>query len=143
MVCAEECNGLRGITAVRDPARSQSILNSRRAGEGRGPATPLSSAFADENYVQDDTALSLKVFLAESSQRASFGLSGFFFTVFRRGRGFERIEKPPGDHRDFLDGGLERGFIGLGWFCKSADLPDELESRGADFVVGGGRCEVE
>ena len=86
---------------------------------------------------------SVWLLVSESCLGARFRFGGLFFAVFRRRDGFERKEKAPGHHRDFLDCGLKRGFICLGWLAEPADFPDELEGSRADFVVGGWRCEVK
>ena len=35
------------------------------------------------------------------------------------------------------------GFVAFGRLVESADLPNELERRGSDFVLGDGWIEVE
>ena len=53
------------------------------------------------------------------------------------------MEKLGGSGGDFLDGGEEGGFVGLGRLVEAGDLADELERGGADFVGSDGRLEIE
>lgn len=85
----------------------------------------------------------LKVLIAESLRGASFGFRRLFFAILRRRDGFERTKQPSGDAGDFIHCVLEQLFVGLGWFVKSADLPDELERSGANFFIRHGWIEVK
>src|SRR5258706_4522788 len=79
----------------------------------------------------------------ESLRRPSLRLGGLFLATLRRRCSLERMEKPSRDHSDFIDGSLERGFIGLRRFVKSADLSHELQRRGANLVGIDGRTEID
>src|SRR4029077_2567476 len=74
---------------------------------------------------------------------ARFRLRCLFFTVLRSSCGFERMQETAGDRRDFVDGRLERRFIGLRRLVEAADLAHELQRGGADLFVGDRRIEVE
>jgi hypothetical protein len=51
--------------------------------------------------------------IAEPCRSTSFCLCGFFFPASRRRICFERMDKAVRDSRNFLDRGLERGFVCL------------------------------
>ena len=51
--------------------------------------------------------------IAEPCRSTRFCLCGFFFPASRRRIGFERMDKAVRDSRNFLDRGLERGFVCL------------------------------
>src|SRR5437868_3424587 len=51
--------------------------------------------------------------ITEPCRSTSFCLCGFFFPASRRRICFERMDKVVRDSRNFLDRGLERGFVGL------------------------------
>src|SRR5689334_9412409 len=63
-------------------------------------------------------------------------------TVPRRRVRVQRADKTIGRGRYFLHRAIERGFVGLRWLARAAELPDELKRRGTDFVVSRGRREV-
>src|SRR5271165_806030 len=63
--------------------------------------------------------------------------------VPRRSGAAQRMDELPRGLRDLVDRALEGLCIGLRGPGEPADLPHELERGGADFVVGGGRLEVE
>ena|SRR5437879_2427846 len=63
---------------------------------------------------------------AESFGGAGFGFCRFFLAILWRGSGFERLQKPGGCRRNFIDGGEERGFVGLGWLVDAGDFSHEL-----------------
>ena len=44
------------------------------------------------------------------------------------------IDQPPRDLRDFIDRAIESRFVGLGWVREAAQLADELQRGGADFI---------
>jgi len=81
--------------------------------------------------------------IAEADGSARLGFGGFFFAVLGRSGGFERAEKTGGDFGNFLDRGLEGGFVGFRGLGEAADFAHELERGGADFVVGYRRIEVK
>jgi hypothetical protein len=74
---------------------------------------------------------------------SGFGFGGLFFAILWRRFGFQRTEKASGDAGYFIDGGEERGFVGLRRLGEATDLSNELDRSGADFVFGDGRIEVE
>jgi hypothetical protein len=43
---------------------------------------------------------------------------------------------------DFVDRMIKHSFVRMGRFRKSAELSDELERRGTDFIIGRGRSEI-
>ena len=49
----------------------------------------------------------------ESFGGTCFCLGGFLFAVLGRGGGFEAPEETMSDACDFVDGGIEGGFVGL------------------------------
>ena len=53
------------------------------------------------------------------------------------------MEESSADVRDLIDGCVEEGFVGFGGLVEAADLPDELQRRVANLLVGHGRIEVE
>src|SRR3989442_1435913 len=50
----------------------------------------------------------------------------FLFAVLRRRRGFQRMQEPACDTRDFLDRGTECFFVRLGRLIEARDLAHEL-----------------
>ena len=80
---------------------------------------------------------------AEALGGASFGFGGFVFAVSGCSCGFERAEQAHGSGGDFVDGGVERFFVGLRWLIEAADFPDELERSGAHFLGSNGRIEIK
>jgi len=80
---------------------------------------------------------------AESLGGPSFCLGGLFFSILRWRVCFERTEQTSRDVGDFIDGSLERVFVGLRRFVKAADFSDELERSSADLVGSDGWIEVE
>src|SRR5665213_1346856 len=81
--------------------------------------------------------------IAEPFRGASFGFRSLLFPILRRRDSIERTEKASRDARDFIHRVLKQLFVGLGWFVKSADLPDKLERSGANFFICHGWIEVE
>ena len=79
----------------------------------------------------------------ESFEIAGSCFGCFFFPASGWRGGGEGCEKARGDSGYFFDGGEEGGFVGLGGFVEAADLSDELQGRGMDFLVGDRRVEVE
>src|SRR5689334_2610376 len=71
------------------------------------------------------------------------GLGGFLFAALWRGRGFKGVQQSRGNGGDFFHGLQETGFVRLGGFMESGDLPDKLQRRGPDFFIGYRRIEVE
>src|SRR5215468_9966341 len=53
--------------------------------------------------------------------------------------GDESVDQPACDHRDLVDGSVERLGVRLRRFREAAQLADELHRRGADLLVGRGR----
>jgi hypothetical protein len=53
------------------------------------------------------------------------------------------LDKSAGDAGDFIDRGLERGFVGLRRLVKTADFPYELERSRTNFVGCDRWVEVE
>lgn len=92
---------------------------------------------------QSNIEKAVRLSAAKSRQRARLGLCGFLLTVLRRCHGFERKQKPPGHHCNFLDCRFKRGFVCLRWLAESADFADELESRCSNLVIGSWRFEIE
>ncbi len=82
------------------------------------------------------------MFRPESYGRAGFGFRGFFFAILGRGTGFERLQKPEGNTRYFIDGSEKRGFVGLRRLVKAGNLAHKLQRSGADLVRTDRRVEV-
>src|SRR3981189_2791793 len=80
---------------------------------------------------------------AEALRRAGFGFGGLVFAIAGSSCGFERAEETHGSGGNFVDGGVERFFVGLRWFGEAADFPDKLERSGAHFLGSNGRIEVK
>jgi hypothetical protein len=80
---------------------------------------------------------------SEPDSGPCFRFGRFLLTIFRAGRGFEGMQKPRRDRRDFSYGGIESLFVGLRRFVESADLTDELQGRGADLVVRNRRIKIK
>jgi hypothetical protein len=55
----------------------------------------------------------------------------------------ERVEKLGGNASDVVNCLIECGLICGGWLSHATELADELQRRRSDFIVGGGRFEVE
>src|SRR6202023_1077657 len=67
----------------------------------------------------------------------------FRLAVLCRARRFQRLQEAARRVRDLVDGASERRFVGTGRVRKSAQLANELQRRGADFLVRGRRLEIE
>src|SRR5262245_10232491 len=64
-------------------------------------------------------------------------------SVARLGVGHQRPDQRTRGGRDLLDRVVEHDLVGLGGAGEAAQLANELQRRGADLLVGGGRLEVE
>src|SRR5579864_7080548 len=84
-----------------------------------------------------------RISVSESLGGASFGLSGFFLTVFWRSCGFERTQQPRRDPCHFLDRSQECGLVRLRRLSEAADLSYKLERRRPNLVIGDRRIEIE
>src|SRR5437868_3063756 len=80
---------------------------------------------------------------AEALGGAGFCFGGFFLAALGWGGGFERVEEAGADGCDLVDGCVEGCLVCFGGLVEAADLPDELERRVANLIVGHGRIEVE
>src|SRR5271155_202424 len=70
-------------------------------------------------------------------------LGGFDFAIARLLVRMQRGDESTGTRGDLLDRRCEGGLVCARGMRKSADLADELQRRGADFLVRGRRLEVE
>src|SRR5262245_36658108 len=68
---------------------------------------------------------------------------GLGFAIARRACRRERIEQPARGVGDFLDRKVECRLVRLRGAGEPAQLADELERRGADFILARGRLEIE
>src|SRR5215472_15531898 len=80
---------------------------------------------------------------SEPYGRSGFGFGSFFFPVPRRRRGLQRIEKSSRGSRYFVNGEIERIFVGLRRLIEPGDLSDELKRSRADLFRSDRRFEVE
>ena len=80
---------------------------------------------------------------AESLCCASFRSCGLFFSIPWRRVGLERMKKASRDISYLINRSQERGFVCFRRFVEPADLPDELERCGSNFIVRDRRIEVE
>ena len=69
-------------------------------------------------------------------------LARLFFPVAWRGCRHERRNQPMGSRGDFLDGLVEYQFVCPGGAIRSAHLPDKLQRRRTNFLVGCRRRKV-
>jgi hypothetical protein len=123
------------------PAPSRSRLTVADEQNHGNMSRDREGAEAEPSFHTDSSVNGLLI--AESLCGASFGFRSLFFAILRRRDGFERMEKPSGNAGDFIHRILEQLFVGLGWFCKSTDLPDELERSGTNFFIRNGWIEIE
>src|SRR5262249_27873393 len=65
------------------------------------------------------------------------------FAIARRACRRERIEQPSGGGGLFVDRTVERRLVRLRGAGEPAQLADELQRRGADFILARGRLEIE
>src|SRR5882672_12078770 len=65
------------------------------------------------------------------------------FAIPRRRGGHERLDQPTRRFGHLVDSAVERVFVQFGWLVETADLPHELQRRGAYFVVSGRGLEIE
>jgi len=65
------------------------------------------------------------------------------FAVARWGVGFQRRQQPMGDSGNFVDCPVESRLIRFRRLGEAAQLPYELQRRATDFLLRGGRLEVE
>src|SRR5262245_34060016 len=70
-------------------------------------------------------------------------LGGFGLAVARRACGMQAADQPVGRLCHVIHRAVESRVVGLGGLREPAQLTHELERRGADFVFGRGRLEVE
>src|SRR6202021_2291742 len=70
-------------------------------------------------------------------------LGGFDFAIARLLVRMQRGDESTGARGDLLDRRSEGALVAPRGMRKSADLADELQRRGADFLVRGRRLEVE
>src|SRR5690349_18689853 len=81
--------------------------------------------------------------LSESLGRALPRLRRLFVPVFRWRRRDQGVEQRPGGPRHVVDRAIEGGLVREGRLVEAADLPNELEGRGAYFLVRRGGREIE
>src|SRR6266436_6620585 len=79
---------------------------------------------------------------AKSFGGARFGSCCFLITIFRRGAGFERLQKTCADSRNIIDSGEKRSFVGLRWFVEAGDFPHKLQRSGPDLFRSDRRIEI-
>jgi hypothetical protein len=79
---------------------------------------------------------------ANTQPRPGAGLRGFDVTVARWSGRHETIEELPRGLRHLLHGPGERRRVRPRGAGEAAQLADELEGRGADFLVSGRRSEI-
>jgi hypothetical protein len=80
--------------------------------------------------------------LAEPLRRAGARLGGLDGAIARRRVGDEAAEQLVRRLRHRLDGAVEGGLVRLGRPIEAAQLAHELQRRGADLLIGGGRLEI-
>src|SRR5882672_861729 len=78
----------------------------------------------------------------EALARALTPLSRFFFTIAWRCAGRERLDQPMGGGCDLVNRLVERRFICARRPIAAAQLPNELQRRGADLVGGSRRRKI-
>ena len=66
----------------------------------------------------------------------------FDFAIARRRVGHKRIEQMLCGMSDIVDSAIESCLICLGRFGETAQLPDELKRRCANFILSSGWTEV-
>lgn len=81
--------------------------------------------------------------LAEARGGAGAGFSSFGFSVAMGRGGFKGGEQPGRNAGDFVNGGVESGFVGFGGMMHAGDFADELERSGADLFGRDWGIEVE
>src|SRR6266496_1985162 len=89
-------------------------------------------------YLQENSRVNCEPF-----RSAGFRLGRLFFTIFSRGRGFQRTQKAVRHGGYFVDGGNKGCLVGLRGFIKAGDFADKLERSRAHFFVGDRRIEVK
>src|SRR5256885_14845514 len=74
---------------------------------------------------------------SEALRRSRLCLRGFEFAIARRRLRRQRLKQLFRNLRHALDCAVERLFVRLRRFGKSAGLANELKRRGANLVLGG------
>jgi hypothetical protein len=88
-------------------------------------------------------SLEKPVLLAESADRASVRFGSFHLTILGGSGGHKRSEQCRGCTSDFIDRTIEGLSVRNRRRGRSADLSYKLNGRHPDFIVGGGRLEIE
>ena len=57
--------------------------------------------------------------------------------------GCQGMEQPRGGAGDFVNGSVERGFVGFGGMVEAGDFANELKGSSVDFFRGDRGIEVE
>src|SRR5437868_12456421 len=81
--------------------------------------------------------------LPEPQPRALLRLLRLDCAVARRRMRMQRGQKATGGFRDFLDGKLERGFVGLRGLVEAGKLAHELQRRSMDLILARRRVEIK
>ena len=78
----------------------------------------------------------------EAFRRSRACFHRFRYAIARRRVGHERIEQMLRGVRDIIDGTIESCLVCLGRVRETAQLPDELKRRSANFILSSGWTEV-
>lgn len=133
----EVCGADGGVMEAED------FCHARKVAEARGRFNRFRQFGRCATYSGGPLVERVRFLCGESFCRTRFGFGGFFGAVFGRGDGVQATEQVAGEVGDFFDGGVEGGFVGFRGIMEAGNFADELQGRGADFVVGDGRCEVK
>jgi hypothetical protein len=110
---------------------------------------PRSESRRTRNSVNDAAIFSIMIMTGRDDLRGTETFRGsracfhhYDCAIARRRVGHKRIEQVVCGVSDIIDGTIESCLVGLGWFCETAQFPDELKRRSANFIVRRRRTEV-
>ena len=152
----------QGLQDVR-VCRTKLIVYKGFEGVGHGPSKPKSSRAVMQHNLEWFDEYHLARVAAHGHRSAPLALGsaarprlareplggtltrtlGHFLAVAGGGRCNQRVDESSGYFRHVLDGAVEGRLVGLRRFGEAAQLPDELQRRRANLLIGRGRIEVE